>query len=207
VTVGLLAGWSILGHQALIETDPNGDGRPRCFWAKGRWLEYHDRQHGVKPANDRELFERLSIELLIGQDERKQKLLPLFRELLQDFVPERVAQLKAGEIKRAAPQRPTLSERLALANNGTIATIIENASRLLEFYRHQPQASLDSTGMALLDDWQARARQGPDVLIAHVRNFFRVPAPVPLRTFMQSVGLLPDAHFAGCYRRREVDVD
>jgi 3-methyladenine DNA glycosylase Tag len=204
VTVSLLASWSIFGHQPLIETDPNGDGRARCFWAKGHVLEYHDRQYGVKPGSDRELFERLSIELLTGQDQRKRELLSLCRETLQDFIPERLAQLNADEIKQIASRRRTPQERLALANNESLATIIENARRLLEFYRQRPQTGLDSTGVALLNDWQTRASEGPDVLLAQARRFFRIPASIPLGTFMQSVGLLPDAHFKGCYRRQEM---
>jgi 3-methyladenine DNA glycosylase Tag len=207
VTVGLLAGWSILKHQNPIVTSP--DGRPRCFWATGYWQRYHDEQHGVIPASDRELFERLSLEILLGDDERKWKGQAFLHDVFQGFVPETVAALTREDIKQAVGQRAHADERLALDNQELVGMVIENAQRLQMFYRLQSQPNLDSTSAVLLRSWQVRGQQGQQeqdlaAFISHVRSFFRIPESTPLGTFLQAVGLLQGAHFGGCFLHQEL---
>jgi hypothetical protein len=79
-----------------------------------------------------------------------------------------------------------------------VATIIDNATRLRQFYTSHPSGNLTSASTALLDDWRRRA-DNPESLITHTRNFFRLPKATPMGTFLIATGIFPEPHFDGCY--------
>ncbi len=184
ITVALLAAWPIRRHSLLSESHP--DGLARCFWAKDDLAYYHDKVHGTKPQSDRELFERLALALLDGDVHPSRG--ELLRAALSGFDPERLSTLDPKTpIDGVAPDR--------------IALLIENAKRFCA-YQNDPRAAPSTPAglVPLLQEWEHKAAAGPEVLIAHVRGFFEIPRKMKVATFLQSVGLLPGAHFYGCHR-------
>jgi 3-methyladenine DNA glycosylase Tag len=198
VTVGLLAGWAFIRNQRLVEPGP--DGTARCFWAKGDLLAYHDREHGREPADDRELFRRLSLELLVNNTHWRER--EFFERLFEGFVPERVATMSAEDFKRSHEGLTDDAERRALGTNlkDGVPAVIENAKRLVALYRVDPRQP-DSTGRTLLDELRLLARTDEAALVERVQTFFRLRKTTPVGTFLQAVGLGRGAHYEGCTAR------
>jgi len=195
VTASMLAAWSRWRNTPRVAAGP--DGRIRCFWATGPVLMYHDAEHGTAPRTDRELLERLSLEIL-GRG-RSWDRRDVVRGIFRGFVPGTVATLKAEDLVAAAARLPRGGP--AVTDPALFGLVIDNARRLQEFWERQPAgARPEGETTALLPDWQARAQDNPLALIAHVRGFFSLPRTLPVGTFLQSVGLLPGAHFPGCFR-------
>jgi hypothetical protein len=208
VSVGMLAGFSLLRTRGrLVE---GADGKVRCFWGAGTNHDYHDDEHGVMPASDHELFRRLSLEILApdGSKARRGEHAAAFH----DFDPARVAAMPDPAVatpgaREACDRRPGQkgAKPLSCAVAGT-SLVIENARRLVAWYarvaaeKNLPRVP-DASGSTLLDDLRARGHSGdPEALVAHFTAFFCLRKTTPAATFLQSVGLLPGAHFAGCHR-------
>ncbi|MGH9775886.1 MAG: DNA-3-methyladenine glycosylase I [Candidatus Acidiferrales bacterium] len=199
VTIGLLAGWSIHKNQPRVQTSPGEP--PRCFWAAAHLRDFHDKEHGMLPENDQQLFERLALELLV--DNRFWAHRELFRKAFQGFVPENVAMLSVNQVRKVAPDKKSDKQaHAALASNAAVPMVIENARRLLAAWSANAGpagAEPSSKSALLLRHWQERARTDPDGLIKEVRRMFVLRSHTPLRTFFASMGLFPNAHFPGCF--------
>ena len=188
LTVGLLAAWSIRNH-ALVER--NAAGVRRCFWARRPGASaaareslrrYHDEEHGRVPRDDRELLERLALEILVDDESWHER--DRLRESLAGLSPDAIAALEA--------------DRVAVTPKDRVEMVIENARRLQALYRDAAPGVTTGARRIVLDEWLARTAGDPDALVSHIRNTFRVPTTTPLISFLQTVGLIEGAHFERC---------
>ncbi len=83
---------------------PGPDGRPRCRWCLGvaEFLPYHDTEWGFPVADDRRLFEKLSLEAFQSGLSWRTILAKRenFRAAFQGFDFERVARFGARDVER-----------------------------------------------------------------------------------------------------------
>ena len=101
------------------------DGEPRCAWSSAapEFLDYHDREWGFPVADDRRLFEKLSLEgfqsglswrtILAKRDN--------FRAAFADFDIETVAGFDSADIERL------LGDAGIVRHRGKIEAVINNA--------------------------------------------------------------------------------
>ena len=184
------------------------DGRERCFWSGGapEFVEYHDTEWGFPVADDRRLFEKLSLEgfqsglswrTILARREN-------FRAAFDGFDINRIAGFGQGDVDRL------LGDSGIVRHRGKIEAVINNARRAQELveregslaafvWRYEPDASdlaapqtasTSATSTALLKELK---KQG-----------WKFVGPTTLYAFMQAMGLIND-HVEGCVIRAEVE--
>jgi DNA-3-methyladenine glycosylase I len=106
------------------------DGKPRCPWAAAapEFLAYHNDEWGLPVADDRRLFEKLSLEeFQSGLSWRT--ILCEARELprgIPRFEIDRVARLTARDVERL------LEDKGIVRHRGKIEAVVNNAKRARE---------------------------------------------------------------------------
>ncbi|WP_346898397.1 DNA-3-methyladenine glycosylase I [uncultured Roseibium sp.] len=192
----------------MSTTIPGPDGRPRCRWcaAAPEFFAYHDREWGFPVADDRRLFEKLSLEsfqsglswrTILAKREN-------FRRAFHGFDFDRVAQFDETDVERL------LQDEGIVRHRGKIEAVINNAKRALELieqegslaayvWRFEPDpadlgtpqtASTSATSVALSKDLKKRG--------------WKFVGPTTVYAFMQAMGLIND-HVEGCAMRAEVE--
>jgi len=183
------------------------DGRPRCRWcdAAPDFLHYHDTEWGFPVADDRRLFEKLSLEAFQSGLSWRTILAKRnnFRAAFHDFDFQRVARFDERDVERL------LQDAGIVRHRGKIEAVINNARRALELvdregslaaylWRFEPDpaqlaapqsASTSAASVALSKDLK---KQG-----------WRFVGPTTVYAFMQAMGLIND-HVADCVIRAEV---
>jgi hypothetical protein len=198
-TIGLLAGWSVFRGQR--QTLKSGDERLRCFWAREGPEEYHDTLYGVAPHDDAELFRRFSLELLMDGRYREQAV--AFERAFHGFELRSVAGMTPAEVQAEAEKASSSEERRALSQATRIRMVIENARRFLTYIdgSQQEAPSRDE----ILKNWRGLAGEnGGSTLIAFLRSTYQVPRTLPLRTVLESLGILSGVHLRGCYLNPDI---
>ncbi len=181
------------------------DGRERCAWAGAapEFLDYHDREWGFPVADDRRLFEKLSLEgfqsglswrTVLAKRER-------FRSVFDGFDFERVAHFGERDVEKM------LGDAGIIRHRGKIEAVINNAQRALEMvelegsiaafvWRYEPEtqsrAELRSTSPESVALSKELKRRG-----------WKFVGPTTVYAFMQAMGLVND-HAEGCAIRAEV---
>lgn len=176
------------------------DGRPRCAWAEAEadFLDYHDTEWGFPIADDRELFELLSLEAFQSGLSWRTILAKRdgFRRAFADFDPATVASFGPDDVERLVGDASIVRHR------GKIEATIANAARLLELveregsfaayvWRFEPEpdppgtpvASTSPASIALAKDLKSRG--------------WRFFGPTTAHAFLQAAGLVDD-HDVGC---------
>jgi DNA-3-methyladenine glycosylase I len=184
------------------------DGLPRCGWAGGapELLAYHDTEWGFPVADDRRLFEKLSLEgfqsglswrTILNKREN-------FRRAFAAFDIEAVAAFDEADVDRL------LGDAGIVRHRGKIEAVVNNAARAAELvadegslaayvWRHEPSepddeppqsASTSPTSIALSKDLKRRG--------------WRFVGPTTVFAFMQAMGLVDD-HTHDCVVRAEVE--
>jgi len=192
----------------MSTTIPGPDGRPRCRWcaAAPEFFAYHDREWGFPVADDRRLFEKLSLEsfqsglswrTILAKREN-------FRKAFHDFDIDRIALFDETDIARL------LQDEGIVRHRGKIEAVINNARRAREladaegslaafFWRYEPAAadigtpqtaSTSSASIALSKELKKRG--------------WKFVGPTTVHAFMQAMGLIND-HQEGCAIRAEVE--
>lgn len=187
----------------MHRTIPGDDGLPRCWWGTQPeiYRDYHDTEWGFPVADDRRLFEKLSLEgfqagLSWLTILRKR---PAFREAFAGFDPARVASFGDDDVERL------LGDPRIVRHRGKIRSVINNASHALElmdeygsiaayFWEHAPEDSpppteipvTTPTSVALAKDLKRRG--------------WTFVGPTTVYAFMQAMGLVND-HLADCWVR------
>ncbi len=181
------------------------DGVARCWWGQSApdYVAYHDREWGRPTADDRTLFEKVSLEgfqsglswltILRKRDN--------FREAFAGFEPAAVAEFTDKDVERL------LGDAGIVRHRGKIESTINNAARVLEV-----QADLGSLA-ALVWSFEPEAT-GPimeptttesKALAKELkRRGFSFVGPTTAYAFMQAMGLVND-HLEGCFIRDEVE--
>jgi DNA-3-methyladenine glycosylase I len=182
-------------------TVPGPDGKPRCGWcsAAPEFFAYHDTEWGFPVADDRRLFEKLSLEgfqsglswrTILAKREN-------FRAAFCGFDFDRVARFGPREIERL------LQDPGIVRHRGKIEAAINNAQRARELidregslaafiWRYEPDPatraapqteSTSAESMALSKDLKKRG--------------WKFVGPTTVYAFMQAMGLIND-HVGNC---------
>ena len=185
-------------------TTQGPDGRPRCGWcsAAPEFFAYHDREWGFPVADDRRLFEKLSLEgfqsglswrTILAKREH-------FRAAFHGFDFDRVADFDQGDVERL------LQDPGIVRHRGKIEAVINNARRVRELvaregslaaflWRYEPDpaslgapqtASTSPESVALSKDLKKLG--------------WKFVGPTTVYAFMQAMGLIND-HVEDCVTR------
>ena len=194
------------------------DGRARCHWcaATPGYQAYHDHEWGFPVADDRRLFEKLSLEgfqsglswlTILNKREN-------FRAAFAGFDFGAVARFTEEDVLRL------LGDAGIVRHRGKIEAVIHNAQRALEmveregslaafFWRHAPApaqvaGSAGPTGptgptgpVSQTDESRALSRELK-------KRGWKFVGPTTVYSFMQAMGLVND-HAPGCAVRDEVE--
>jgi DNA-3-methyladenine glycosylase I len=187
------------------------DGLARCRWADSapEYRAYHDTEWGFPVAEDRRLFEKLSLEgfqagLSWLTILRKREA---FRDAFDGFDFARVARFGEKDVQRM------LADAAIVRHRGKIEAVINNAGRALEL--------VEKEGSIARFAWSFEPRSRPAVLawgdlpstsaesVALARELkrrgWRFVGPTTVYAFMQAMGLVND-HLTGCHARAAADV-
>lgn len=186
---------------AVVE---GADGRPRCAWCAGapEFGPYHDGEWGFPVADDRLLFEKLSLEAFQSGLSWRTILnkREAFRAAFAGFDIEKVAAFGEADVARL------LSDAGIVRHRGKIEAVINNAARARELiaeagslaafvWRYEapgpnpPQtASTTPASVALSKELKKRG--------------WRFVGPTTVFAFMQAMGLVND-HAEGCVIREQ----
>ena len=187
---------------------PGPDGKARCRWcgAVPEFVPYHDKEWGFPVADDRRLFEKLSLEgfqsglswrTILAKREN-------FRAAFHGFDFERVARFTARDVERL------LKDAGIVRHRGKIEAVVNNARRAKELVKHEGSlaaflwryepdpgslaepgtASTSVQSIALSKDLKKRGWQ--------------FVGPTTVYAFMQAMGLIND-HAEGCLIRAKVE--
>lgn len=188
-----------------MATIPGPDGRPRCAWcaATPGYVAYHDDEWGRPVADDRRLFEKLSLEgFQAGLSwrtilEKREN----FRAAFAGFDFERVAEFDARDVARL------LGDAGIIRHRGKIEAVIGNAARAREL------VAAEGSLAAYVWRFEPAARPAPELAATSPesvalskdlkRRGWRFVGPTTVHAFMQAMGMIND-HAEGCVIRDEV---
>ena len=190
------------------------EGVARCWWCGDDedYRRYHDEEWGRPVADDRRLFEKLSLE---GFQSGLSWLTILrkrenFRRAFEDFDVERIA--------RWGPERveTLLGDAGIVRHRGKIEAVVNNARAMADLldehgsfaayvWAHEPPARerprrLTHATVSRLAQTDASRRLARDLK----RRGFRFFGPTTAYAFMQAMGLVND-HVEGCALRDAVE--
>ena len=190
------------------DTIPGSDGRPRCRWCTGEaaFEHYHDTEWGFPLADDRRLFEKLSLEgTRSGQSWRTRfEQRDTYRRAFDDFDFQRIARYDTFKI-RSLLQNDSIDLK-----RDRIEAIIHNAGRALKLQtRHGSLAAFlwafeTPRNTSAPDETPTESPASVLLSKALKRHGWQFVAPSVTHGFMQAVGLCND-HVAGCVTRADVE--
>jgi DNA-3-methyladenine glycosylase I len=183
------------------------DGEPRCAWGLStpEYLAYHDTEWGFPVADDRRLFEKLSLEgfqsglswrTILAKREN-------FRAAFDGFDFRKVAEFTEGDVTRLLQDAGIIRHRgkieAVINNAGLAAELADQEGSLGSFvWRYEPDegdlpkpqaVSTSAASVALSKDLR---KQG-----------WKFVGPTTVYAFMQAMGLVND-HIAECVIRPRV---
>ncbi|HEY7877322.1 MAG TPA: DNA-3-methyladenine glycosylase I [Gemmatimonadaceae bacterium] len=184
--------------------------RGRCRWATTELgIAYHDAEWGVPVHDDRGLFEflvlegaqaGLSWETILRKRDR-------YREVFDDFDPERVARFTPARMSRLLADPGIVRNRLK------VESAVRNARALLavrdEVGSFSAYVWQFVDGAPVVGNWRPSSQLPARTLLSDAlsgdlrRRGFNFVGSTICYSFMQAVGLLND-HVIGCFRRAEV---
>jgi DNA-3-methyladenine glycosylase I len=195
------------------------DGQHRCSWcnqgaAFADYMAYHDHEWGMPVADERRLFEKITLEgfqsglswiTVLRKRER-------FRQVFAGFDFEKVARFTDQDIDRLVQDAGIIRHR------GKIASAINNAQRLCDLIDRQGAGALARLVWAHEPGTAHRpARITPEVASALGQTDqslalskalkklgFSFVGPTTMYALMQSMGVVND-HLEGCHTRALVD--
>jgi DNA-3-methyladenine glycosylase I len=201
---------------SLIE---HPDGLHRCSWcgqgeAFADYIHYHDHEWGQPVADEKRLFEKITLEgfqaglswiTVLRKRER-------FREVFQGFDFEKVARFTTKDVDRLVQDAGIIRHR------GKIESAINNAQRVCDLlseqgpgalaklvWSHEPSAKerpkkiTPAAAMTLTQSAQSDALSK----LLRKRGFSFV-GPTTMYAFLQSMGVVND-HLEGCAQRAQVE--
>jgi DNA-3-methyladenine glycosylase I len=188
------------------------DGVARCWWSDSDDLyrRYHDLEWGRPVANDRELFEKLSLDgfqsglswLIILRKRQN------FRAAFRNFEPAALARFNPRDIARL------MNDKSIIRNRAKIEATVNNARRMPDLvaelgsfaayvWRFEPEPRRRFLSRSELLD----IKTSPEALA--MSNDLRkrgwgFVGPTTVYSFIQSMGLVND-HVSGCAAGAEVE--
>ncbi|MDQ6526766.1 DNA-3-methyladenine glycosylase I [Nocardioides sp. LHD-245] len=182
------------------------DGLPRCPWSLSPVeLPYHDAEWGFPVADDRRLFEKISLEGFQAGLSWRTILVkrPAFRAAFADFDFRVVAGYDESDVERL------LADAGIVRHRGKIEATVNNAARALEtvaehgslaayLWGFEP-ATADLAEPQTLTTSPAATALSKDLK----KRGWKFVGPTTMFAFMQAMGLVND-HVVGCVIRDEV---
>jgi DNA-3-methyladenine glycosylase I len=183
---------------------PGEDGRLRCPWALSapEYVGYHDDEWGRAVADDRAMFERLTLEAfqsglswLIILRKREG-----FRKAFDDFELSRVAAYDDSDVERL------LADAAIVRNRAKIEAAIANARAAVELdggllaHVHQFAPTSAAGAPRTLADVPAQSPESKALAKDLRKRGFRFVGPTTMYALMQATGIVDD-HLADCWRR------
>lgn len=179
----------------------------RCRWATAapEFPRYHDEEWGWPVADDRRLFEKLSLEAFQSGLSWRTILVkrPAFRAAFADFDPVAVAAFGLDDVDRL------LADAGIVRHRGKIEAVINNAARALQaidregslaalLWRYEPDP-------ATLGDPQTQSTCPESIALSKElkRRGWKFVGPTTVFAFMQACGMVND-HTADCHLREPV---
>ena len=189
----------------MTSTLPGPDGLPRCQWSltTAEYLAYHDAEWGFPVADDRRLFEKLSLEgfqsglswrTILAKREN-------FRRAFHGFDFDKIARFTDRDVQRLLQDAGIIRHRgkiEAVVNNARSALkLVEQEGSLAAFiWRYEPEAAVSPEVRATSPESTALSKELK-------RRGWRFVGPTTVYAFMQAMGLVND-HAEGCVIRAEV---
>jgi DNA-3-methyladenine glycosylase I len=184
------------------------DGRRRCWWgaSSAEYVRYHDEEWGRPVADDRGLYERLTLEAFQSGLSwltilRKRDA---FRAAFAGFDIEAVARFGAGDVRRlmsdAAIVRNRAKIEAAIANARAAADLDVPLAELV--WSHAPRGRRRAPRRR--DDLPATTPESTALSKELKRRGFRFLGPTTVYATMQACGIVND-HLSGCHVRGEVE--
>jgi len=190
------------------------DGRPRCWWGNSDplYVAYHDNEWGRPSADDRKLFEKLSLEGFMSGLSwltvlRKREN---FRKAFVNFDLRKVAAFTGADEERL------MADAGIVRNRAKIAATINNA--------RQCRALVDEFGSFAAYVWEfappprkklidhdalMQLKFSPEATALSKdlrKRGWAFVGPTTVYSFMQSMGLVND-HVEGCYAGEEAQAE
>jgi DNA-3-methyladenine glycosylase I len=175
----------------------------RCWWVDSSddlYRNYHDREWGRPVADDRRLFEKLSLEgfmsgLSWGTILRKREN---FRSAFRDFDPEAVARFGARDVNRL------MGDAGIVRNRAKIEATINNARRHADLVKE--------FGSFPAYVWRFEPKRRPEGMLPEAvamskdlrKRGWGFVGPTTVLSLMQAMGLVND-HVRGCHAGRECE--
>jgi DNA-3-methyladenine glycosylase I len=197
----------------------HADGQHRCSWcnqgdAFADYIRYHDHEWGMPVANERRLFEKITLEgfqsglswiTVLRKRER-------FREVFAGFDFEKVARFADKDIERLVLDAGIIRHR------GKIASAINNAQRVCTLidtqgpgalarlvWAHEPAAKTRPKKITpTVASTLTQSEQSLALSKALKKLGFSFVGPTTMYAFMQSMGVVND-HLEGCAHRAQVE--
>jgi DNA-3-methyladenine glycosylase I len=182
------------------------DGHPRCHWcaATPEYTAYHDNEWGYPVADDRRLFEKISLEgfqsglswrTILAKREN-------FRAAFEGFDFDKVARFTQDDVERL------LQDAGIVRHRGKIEAVIHNAARAQEMVAREGSlaAFFWAYEPAALDTPQTASTSEASVAISKAlkKLGWKFVGPTTVYAFMQAMGLIND-HAEGCVVRSKVE--
>ena len=181
----------------------------RCAWAGSDplYIDYHDTEWGVPQADDRALFEKLTLEgfqaglswiTILRKREH-------FRKVFDGFDPHKIARYTDRKLARL------LADPGIIRNKAKIEASVTNARAFLDLTENQSLSSfiwdfVDGRPIIherrSLRDIPAQTDISKNMSKALKKRGFRFVGPTTVYAFMQSMGLVND-HTTACPRHAE----
>ncbi|MFO0989227.1 MAG: DNA-3-methyladenine glycosylase I [Alphaproteobacteria bacterium] len=180
------------------------DGKPRCRWcgAAPEFLHYHDTEWGFPVADDRRLFEKLSLEgfqsglswrTILAKREN-------FRAAFQGFDFDKVARFGPRDVERL------LKDAGIVRHRGKIEAVINNAKRVQELVRREGSFAAYvwrfEPDPKSLGKPQSASTSAESVALSKdlLKQGWKFVGPTTVYAFMQAMGLVND-HVEDCVIR------
>lgn len=184
------------------------DGKTRCHWCASvpEFVPYHDKEWGFPVADDRRLFEKLSLEgfqsglswrtILVKREN--------FRAAFQGFDFERVARFTGRDVERLLRNAGIVRHR------GKIEAVVNNARRAKELVKREGSLAAFiwryEPGPGSLAKPQTVSTSAESIALSKAlkKLGWRFVGPTTVYAFMQAMGLIND-HAEGCLIRPKVE--
>ena len=182
------------------------DGVTRCWWygTDPIYVAYHDDDWGHPVTDERELFEKLTLDgaqagLAWITILRKREG---YRQAYEGFDPARIAAYGDKDVARLLADPGIVRNRqkvaASIANAQALLTMHEAGETLSELvWSHQPKRK--RTRLRDGDDFPATSPEGDALSKALQQRGFKFVGPTIVYAFMQAVGVIDD-HLTGCWR-------
>ncbi|WP_282946281.1 MULTISPECIES: DNA-3-methyladenine glycosylase I [unclassified Sphingopyxis] len=174
------------------------DGIARCGWcaASEDYIAYHDREWGFPVADDRRLFEKLSLEGFQSGLSWRTILMKRenFRAAFAGFDFDRVADFDESDVERL------LQDAGIVRHRGKIEAVINNARRAQDLMGEKGSLAAYVWSFEPVGDVPYLASTSP-ASIAMSKDLkkrgWKFVGPTTVHAFMQAMGLIND-HAEGC---------